>query len=103
MPMTRRARRGAVRERRTRPSEARKVDEGILAEADPHRSELRAAVQRRNRLVRVEDAMRIERLTHALERGDLEVGELHAHALQLLRADAVLAADRSAFGDHDLE
>src|SRR5688572_7358464 len=62
-----------------------------------------AALQRRNHLARVEHAGRIEGALDAEHLLVLRRAELHAHAVELLHADAMLARDRAAHGDAGLQ
>src|SRR5258708_9485042 len=77
-------------------SEARNIGARDAARAHVRTAPLGAALERRHRLAGVEDAVRIERALHVMERGELGRAELHAHLAQLLDAHAVLAGDRAA-------
>src|ERR1700761_5752005 len=84
-------------------SESFELGEGQRAPLDVHAPVLGAARERRDDLARIELALRIER---GLEREHLRalgLGELHAHRVELLGADAVLAADGAAHLDGQLE
>ena len=61
-----------------------------------HRAEFGAAVQRRHGLAGIEQAGRIERGLDGMELGQFRAAELHAHLVDLLDADAVLAGDGAA-------
>ena len=67
-----------------------------LARVDAHLAELGAPVQRRDVLRRVEQPGGIEGALHPAERLQLRGRELHAHLVDLLDADAVLAGDGAA-------
>src|SRR5512141_18860 len=74
-----------------------------LAVVDVHLAELSAAVERRYALAGIEQRLRIERGLHSEEALELAGAELHAHLRQLLDADAVLAGDRAADLDAELQ
>src|SRR5690349_9757991 len=84
-------------------SESRDVGARNLPVVDVHAAPFGAALERRHRLAGIEDAVGIERRLHSVERGELRSAELHAHLLELLDADAVLAGDRAAHLDAELE
>src|SRR5579883_1275298 len=64
---------------------------------------LGTAVQCRHGLAGVEQAALIERALDGMEDLELAPAELHAHLLDLLHADAMLAADAAAFAHAELE
>src|SRR5437868_15273701 len=84
-------------------SEPRDLGARHASLAHVHAAPLGAAVERGHRLAGIEDAGRIECALHVVEGGDLRRPELHAHLPQLLHADAVLARDRAAHLDAELE
>src|SRR5215472_863156 len=61
-----------------------------------HPAVLGAACQRRDEFARVEQPLRVERFLHREERCALARRELHAHGVELLQTDAVLAGNGSA-------
>src|SRR5688572_33054179 len=63
---------------------------------DVHAAPLGAALERGHGLPGIEDARRVERRLHRVERGDLGRAELQAHLPELLDPHAVLAGDRAA-------
>src|ERR1700744_1278585 len=84
-------------------SESFELGKGEHAALDVHAAVLGAAVQRGDHLARIEQALRIERGLQREHLRTLGLGELHAHRVELLGADAVLAADRAAHRDAQLE
>src|SRR5260370_40167054 len=68
-----------------------------------HAAPFGAALERGDRLPRIEHARGIERPLHVVEGAELGRAELHAHLAQLLDADAVLARDGAADLDAQLE
>ena len=62
------------------------------AAAHQHLSVFGAAVQRRDHLARIEQARAVERTLDATHLLQLGGAELHAHRIELLDADTVLAA-----------
>ena len=89
--------------RRGLRSEARQLGMRELAVVHVHLPELGAAVQRRHPLAGIEQSVRVERRLDPEEALELGGAELRAHAAQLLDADAVLAGDRAADVDAELE
>src|SRR5512134_3978984 len=85
------------------PSEPGKIRVRQRAAANDHPSELGATLQRGDVLAGVEQAGRVERPLDAAEALELRAGELRAHLVDLLDADAVLAGDRAADLDALLE
>src|SRR4051812_12893684 len=84
-------------------SEARNVGARHASRTHVHAAPLRAPLERRHSLAGVEDAVRIEGALHVVEGGDLGRAELNAHLPQLLDAHAMLAGDRAADFDAQLE
>src|SRR5690349_16637834 len=84
-------------------SEPRDVGARDLAAAHVHAAPFRAAVDGGHGLARIEDAVGIERALHVVESRDLGTAELLAHLPQLLDSHAVLAGDRPAHLDAELE
>src|SRR5450755_3260212 len=64
-----------------------------LAFIDPHLAVLGAAVQGRYRLVRIQQERRIESALDDNKRGNFFGRKLHAHRIDFLDPDAVLAGD----------
>src|SRR6266516_5345261 len=97
-------RRAAARRRANRraPSrkgarlESRQLRMRQLSAAHSHAAELGAAVQGRDVLAGIEEALGVEGALHAVEALDLAFRELHAHLIDLLHAHAVLAGDGAA-------
>src|SRR5450830_2169887 len=79
-----------------RASKARQVRVRKLPTVDVHLAEFGAAVERRDRLVRVEQAVRIEGALHRVKGFELAARKLHAHRIDLLDADPVFAGDGAA-------
>src|SRR5690348_355331 len=73
------------------------------AAADVLAAVLRAARQRRDRLAGIQEPGRVERRLHGEERGALGGRELHAHGVELLDPDPVLAGDGTAESHAELE
>ncbi len=84
-------------------SEPRQFGVRKLAVVHVHLAELGAAGERRDALAGIEQRVRVERGLDAEEALELGRPELHAHLRQLLDADAVLAGDRAADLDAQLE
>src|SRR5690349_15157002 len=84
-------------------SETGQLRMGELAVVDVHLPELRAARQRGDPLAGIEQRLRIERRLDAEKARELRLSKLHAHLRQLLDAHAVLAGDRAADLDAELE
>jgi hypothetical protein len=68
-----------------------------------HGAKLRAAVQRRDRLARVEQSLRVEGLFHGMELGQFRAVVLHAHLVDLFQADAVFPGDGAAHGHAEFQ
>jgi len=68
-----------------------------------HRAELGAAVQGRHGAAGVQEALGVEGGLETVEGLELGRAELHAHRVELLDADAVLAGDRAADLDAQFE
>src|SRR5882724_1820161 len=83
--------------------EARQPGMRELSAFHAHAAELGAAVQRRDVLAGMEQALGIEGALDALEALDLGRAELHAHLVDLLHAHAVLAGDGAPDLDAFLE
>lgn len=61
-----------------------------------HRAEFRAAVQGRDVLAGVEQALRVERRFYRVKQGQLVAVELRAHLIDFLPSHAVFAGDAAA-------
>src|SRR6185503_1600142 len=86
-----------------RPSEARQLRVRELAAAHVHAAEFSATRECRHGFAGIEQALRVERALERVEHFELLAAELHAHLVDLLHADAVLAGDRSADRDAFLQ
>src|SRR3954471_5909986 len=84
-------------------SESRDVGVRHAPVVDVHATPFGATLERRHRLAGVEDAARVERGLHVVERRELGRAELHAHLPQFLDAHAVLAGDGAAHLHAELE
>src|SRR5882672_6793954 len=77
-------------------SESWKIGKLFLASVNMHASELGAAMQGRNRLAGIEQAVLVERALDAVEGFEFRRLELDAHLVDLFHAHAVLAGDGAA-------
>ena len=68
-----------------------------------HASHLRAAMECGHRFARIEQSLRVECVLHAMEALELGRRELHAHVADLLHAHSMLAGDRPADFNAELE
>src|SRR5688500_7357768 len=76
-------------------SETGEVGKRLLAGVHVHAPEFGAAMQARHRLARVQQTVLVEGALHRVENLELRSAELHAHVIDFLDADTVLAGDRS--------
>src|SRR3990167_5192784 len=84
-------------------SEAGEVSKRQFPVMDVHGAELGAAGEGRDGLARIEQAQRVEGVLQGEEGLELGRTELHAHLVDLLAADPVLAGDRAADRDAELQ
>lgn len=77
----------------SKPWQIRKLQ---LSFFDVHAAILRAAVQARNGLVRIEQNSGIKSLLHPPEGRQFLLGKLHAHGVDFFYPDSVLASDGAA-------
>src|SRR5687767_9754024 len=82
-------------------SEPRQVRELLLRGVHVHAPELGAAIESRDGLPGIQEAVLVERALHGVEELELRGAELHAHVVHFFDADAVLAGDRAANRDRE--
>src|SRR5258705_4223027 len=86
-----------------RALEARQIRELLLTGMHVHAAEFSAAVQSRHRLAGIEQQVFVEGGLHRMKRRKLGWPELHAHRIDFLDADTVLAGDCAADIDRKLK